>query len=26
MPLKKAHYERCVFDSNASFDAGWASN
>jgi len=26
LPLAKAHYERCVFDSNASFDAGWASN
>jgi len=26
LPLVKAHYERCVYDSNASFDAGWASN
>jgi hypothetical protein len=26
LPLTKVHYERCVFDSNASFDAGWASN
>jgi hypothetical protein len=26
MPLKRAHYERCLWDSNATWDAGWASN
>jgi hypothetical protein len=26
LPLKKTHYERCVWDSNPSIDNGWASN
>ena len=26
LPLVKVHYERCVYDSNPSLDAGWASN
>lgn len=26
LPLVKTHYERCVYDSNPSLDAGWASN
>lgn len=24
MPLKKVHYERCVYDSNPALDTGWA--
>lgn len=26
LPLVKTHYERCVYDSNPSLDADWASN
>lgn len=26
LPLKKTHYERCIFDSDPTIDNGWASN